>query len=163
MREAYRVAGGQTPVKTRSGLQAPSVWRDWHAANAWQARAEAWDRECDRLAQAELVRERKRALQAQATAYSSALSVGLDGIRTKKDALGADGLGENTLVRLLEIGAAGLGRVYGTVPDQTVAVAAAAPEDEAGRRARIAALIDRLVPGDPTAEEIEVGDRGDAP
>lgn len=39
-----------------------SQWRLWRSKNAWDARVDAWDREQDRVAQAEFQRARKQAL-----------------------------------------------------------------------------------------------------
>ena len=162
VREAYRAAGGQKVVRTGSGLKAPRTWRDWCGANAWQARAAAWDREQDRFAQAALIRRRAQSRLQRIAAGESALAMSLRALRDIEAQGGAAAIGAAVAARMLVDSTVQLRIEYGDEPAQRVEVAPERTPEES--RARMDALLIKLGLKADVDESLipPMGDRGAA-
>ena len=142
VREAYVAAGRPQPGHNQAVRSAPGTWREWASHNAWATRAEAWDREQDRFAQAALIRRRAQSRLQRIAAADSALAVSLRALRDIEAQGGAAAIGAAVAARLLTDAITQLRTEYGDEPAQRVEVKAAPPDEDGTDR--VAALLVRL-------------------
>ncbi len=141
------------PTATRGG---PGQWRGWHARNAWSARAAAYDREQDRLATAQALRDR---VAAKKRRLAEAGWMHVNGTnRLREMAAAGESIPAAVALRMVEVGQNAERLEMGEATERTEAeVSAVSPEEAASREAQVQALLRPMFPLAEEGEKIETG------
>jgi hypothetical protein len=161
VREAYAVSRGPKQGQNQVIRSAPGTWREWASKNAWAARAEAWDREQDRVARGELARRRARSRLSRIQAYEGALAMGLRALRDIEASGGAAAIGAAVAARLVMDAGDRLRTDLGDDPPQRVEISGVAEDADDAKIAALLVELGLMADVDP-ASLPPVGDRGDA-
>jgi hypothetical protein len=149
---AYTALTGR-PCGVRGGN---TRWREWHARNGWVARAAAWDREEDRLARAQVVKD---AADAKRRRLREARWLQQEGLRRLSQlAASGESLPAAVALRMVEAGQNAERLEMGEATERTEAeVSAVSPEEAASRQAQVQALLRLMFPLAEEGEKIETG------
>ena len=134
----------------------PAHWHKWSAKNAWSARAAAYDREQDRLATAQALRDRVAAKKRRLAEAGWIHVNGADRLREMAEA--GESIPAAVALRMVEVGQNAERLEMGEATERTEAeVSAVAPEEAASREAQVQALLRLMFPLAEEGEKIETG------